>query len=390
MSNPVSRLVPPLVIGIALLAAACSPAASSAPTSAPTAGAAAAAPTVAGATTSSDWNAVLAAAKQEGTLVLSTHAGTGYEKYVELVKQALPDLTIEATTIKASAWVPRTVIEQQNGQYLWDVHMGPVSEVYSVLTPAGGLQPIKPFLDALPPDNKQDSLWAGGFELFTDPNNPVTLITQFSDSGGIFINKDQIPEGISKPEDLLDPKYKGKIAVYNPTVGNGGSMGLAGLVAAKGDDFLKQLLANNQAQYVATSSQLTQWVAEGRYPIGIGVDATQLDQLQQQGIGVNVVRDRDFGDYSLASGVSVLKNAPHPNAVKEYLNWALSRDGQIAWAQYSSVEASSRRLDVPVFNPDSTPDYQHMDKYQAIQGTASGQAYLDRALNIAKAAQSQT
>jgi iron(III) transport system substrate-binding protein len=381
--------VPPLVIGIALLTVACSPTAAPAPTSAPapTPAAAVATPAQAAPAPSGDWNATLAAAKQEGTLVLSTHAGSGYEKYVELVKQALPDLTVEATTIKASAWVPRVVIEQQNGQYLWDVHMGPVSEVYSVLTPAGGIQPIKPFLDALPPDNKQDSLWAGKFELFTDPENAVTLITEFSDTGGIYVNKDKVPEGISKPEDLLDPKYKGKIAVYNPTVGNGGSMGLAGLDAAKGDDFLKQLLENNQAQYVATSAQLTQWVAEGRYPIGIGVDATQLDQLQQQGIGVNVVRDRDFGDYSLASGLSVLKNAPHPNAVKEYLNWALSRDGQIAWAQNSSVDSSSRRLDVPVFHADSTPDYQHMEKYPAIQGTASGQAYLDRALNIAKAAQ---
>jgi hypothetical protein len=45
---------------------------------------------------------------------------------------------------------------------------------------------------------------------------------------------------------------------------------------------------------------------------------------------------------------------------------------------------------VPVFHPDSTPDYRHMDKYPVIQGTASGQAYLDRALNIAKTAQSQS
>jgi hypothetical protein len=80
---------------------------------------------------------VLAGAKQEGKLVLSTHAGSGYEKYVELVKQALPDLTVDATTIKASDYAARVVVEQQNGQYLWDVHMGPVSNIYTVLTPAG-------------------------------------------------------------------------------------------------------------------------------------------------------------------------------------------------------------------------------------------------------------
>jgi ABC-type Fe3+ transport system substrate-binding protein len=360
-----------ILVAATFLTVACSPAAAPAAPQPP-------------ATAASGWDGTLAAARQEGKLVLSTHAGTGYEKYVELVKQALPDLTIDATTIKASDFAARVVVEQQNGQYLWDVHMGPVSNIYSVLTPAGDLQPIKPFLDALPPDNRDNSKWAGGFELYTDPSNPVTLITEFSDVGGMFVNKDQVPEGISSTDELLDPKWKGKIAVYDPTVSNGGSMSLAGLLAIKGDDFLRRLVVENDARYVSTSSQLTQWVAEGRYPIGFGVDATQLADLQKQGIGANVVRDRSFGDYSLASGLSVLTNAPHPNAVKEYLNWALSRDGQIAWAQNASVDSSSRRLDVPVFHPDSTPDYQHMEKYKVIQGTASGQDTLDRTLAITK------
>jgi ABC-type Fe3+ transport system substrate-binding protein len=371
-----SRLVLPLVMAAALFGAACSPAAPPAPTTAPPG---APQPAAAG-----DWNAVLAAAKQEGKLVLSTHAGTGYEKYVEAVKQALPGLTIEATTIKASDYTARVVVEQQAGQYLWDVHMGPVSNVYTVLTPAGDLEPIKPFLDALPADVKDDTKWAGGFGLFTDPNNPVTLITEFSDVGGIYINKEQVPEGLASIDALLDPKWKGQVAIYDPTVSNAGSMSLAGIVGVKGDDFLKKLIVDNEAKYVETSRQLTDWVAQGRYPIGIGVDPTQLSDLQKQGVGVKVERDRTIGDYSLASGLSVLKNAPHPNATKVYLNWALSKEGQTAWAQNASVDSSTRRLDVPVFHPDSAPDYQHMEKYPVIQGTASGQNTLDRTLAITK------
>jgi iron(III) transport system substrate-binding protein len=377
MRYPPSRLALPLTLGIALLAAACSPATPPATPTAPVA--AAQQPTAAG-----DWAKVVAAAKQEGTLVLSTHAGSGYEKYVEQVKQALPDLTIEATTIKASDFTARIVVEQQNGQYLWDVHMGPVSNIYTVLTPAGGIEPIKPFLDSLPADAKDDSKWAGGFGLFTDPKNPVTLITEFSDVGGVYVNRDQVPEGLTSVDDLLNPKWKGKIAVYDPTVSNGGSMSLSGLVGVKGDDFLKKLIVDNEAKYVETSRQLTDWVAQGRYPIGFGVDATQLIELQKQGVGTTVERNRGFGNYSLASGLSVLKNAPHPNAARVYLNWALSKEGQIAWAQNASVDSSSRRLDVPVFHPESTPDYQHIEQYKVIQGTASGQDTLDRTLAITK------
>jgi iron(III) transport system substrate-binding protein len=375
-----TRSIPRLFVLAMFAAVACSPAAApAAPTAAPQA-----APAAPQAAAPTDWDGVRSAARQEGKLVLSTHAGSGYEKYVELVKQALPDVTVDATTIKASDYTARVAVEQQNGQYLWDVHMGPVSNIYTVLTPAGDLEPIRPFLDSLPPDNKDDSLWAGGFELYTDPTNPVTLITEFSDVGGVYINTDKVPEGITSTDDLLDPKWSGKIAVYDPTVSNGGSMSLAGLLAIKGDSFLQKLINENNAKYVATSSQLTQWVAEGRYPIGFGVDATQLGDLQKQGVGTNVVRNRSIGDYSLASGMSVLKNAPHPNAVREYLNWALSHDGQVAWAQNASVDSSSRRLDVPAFHPESTPDYQHMEKYPVIQGTASGQDTLDRTLAITK------
>src|SRR5690348_561552 len=107
------RFVSPFVVAFALFMVACSPAA---PPPSPTA------PPQAAPTTG--WDGTLAAAKQEGKLVLSTHAGSGYEKYVELVKQALPDLTVDATTIKASDFAARVVVEQQNEQYLWDVHMG--------------------------------------------------------------------------------------------------------------------------------------------------------------------------------------------------------------------------------------------------------------------------
>jgi iron(III) transport system substrate-binding protein len=398
-----ARLWLPIALAASLFAAACSPAAAPSapappapapqgaapsqtqpPTTAQSQTAAQsqsqnAAPAAAG-----DWNTVVAAAKQEGKLVLSTHAGSGYEKYVELVKQALPGLTVEATTIKASDFIARVVVEQQNGQYLWDVHMGPVSNVYTVLTPANGLEPIKPYLESLPAEVRDDSKWAGGFQLFTDSRNPVTLITEFSDVGGVFVNRDQVPEGLSSIDDLLDPKWKGKIAVYDPTVSNAGSMSLSGLLASRGDDFLKKLVVDNEAKYVETSRQLTDWVAQGRYPIGFGVDATQLIELQKQGVGSKVERIRGFGNYSLASGPSVLKNAPHPNAIRVYLNWALSKDGQTAWAQNASVDSSSRRLDVSVFHPESTPDYQHIDKYKVIQGTASGQDTLDRTLAITK------
>jgi iron(III) transport system substrate-binding protein len=365
----------------AALIAACSQPSAPAPAtnvSAPQTAASAAGP--------ADWNAIVAAAKQEGTLVLSTHAGSGYEKYVEAVRQALPDLKVEATTIKASDFAPRVIVEQQNGQFLWDVHMGPSSNMFTVVAPANGLEPIKPFLANLQPDVRADSKWAGGFELFTDPNNPQTFISQLSANPGIFVNKDLLPEGVATPDDLMNPKLKGQIAVYDPTNSNAGAFALADLVAKKGDDFLKTLLADQQVQFVSTSRQLTDWIAQGRYPVCMGVDQTQLADLQKQGLGKNVEAIMSFGTTVLASGVDVLKNPPHPNAARVYLNWALGQAGQEAWATLSAVWATSRRLDVKV-NLDSptAPDYSNIAQYTTVQGTASGDAVLSRTLAITRA-----
>jgi ABC-type Fe3+ transport system substrate-binding protein len=43
--------------------------------------------------------------------------------------------------------------------------------------------------------------------------------------------------------------------------------------------------------------------------------------------------------------MALVNRAPHPNAAKVYINWVLSREGQIAWQKYS--ESNSLRMDIP-------------------------------------------
>jgi len=53
------------------------------------------------------------------------------------------------------------------------------------------------------------------------------------------------------------------------------------------------------------------------------------------------------GDYLTAGNgvVAVARNAPHRNAVAVYLDYLLSRDGQLAWSK--AVGFASQRRDVP-------------------------------------------
>ena len=54
--------------------------------------------------------------------------------------------------------------------------------------------------------------------------------------------------------------------------------------------------------------------------------------------------------------VSYLNQAPHPNAAKVFLNWFLSRKGQIALQKLGDPDdpANSRRIDIP--KDDIPPD----------------------------------
>ena len=42
--------------------------------------------------------------------------------------------------------------------------------------------------------------------------------------------------------------------------------------------------------------------------------------------------------------IGILKNAPHPNAAKVFVNWLLSKEGQEVWGQ--AMHDGTRRVDV--------------------------------------------
>jgi len=116
-----------------------------------------------------------------------------------------------------------------------------------------------------------------------------------------------------------------------------------------------------------------EWVATGRYPIGIGVDDQELNNLKKEGIGESTQLFTYDGGNITANGIAAFKNAPHPNASKVFINWFLSREGQIAWSEAWSrpIDRNSRRNDVPVRNPGAYPDHTKIDQF-AIWGTDTG------------------
>ncbi len=73
------------------------------------------------------------------------------------------------------------------------------------------------------------------------------------------------------------------------------------------------------------------------------------------------------------SVVNLLRDAPHPNAAKLFLNWLLSKEGQTIYSQ--AVGAPSARLDVSAEGlvyprPEAGVKYIRTDTEEAILGLA--------------------
>lgn len=361
--------------GAAAVAAACAPTASppqptvapkptsapapaAAPTSAPAgkpAAPAATTPAIAG-ISDADWNSLVVSAKQEGKFAVATYAGSGYRKVVEAFGEAFPGITIEQSQFQSSSrdFTPRLLQEMKAGLRSWDVAIMPPQEQLRQTRPSGGLDPIRPAI--VRADVLSDASWIDGFEAgFPDIDKKWGYGITLSKSQALWINSDMVKDGeITKVQDLLDPKWKGKIIAADPrTKGSGFSPALVMRLRTGNDDIIKQLFKDQEVQLTTDARQPTELMVRGRFPIALGaIDRHILADFRAEGQGLNLkpipLQDIEYVSHSF-NAMWLLKDAPHPNAAKVFINWALGKEAGALWA--TNLEDNSRRADVPVFEP---------------------------------------
>lgn len=123
--------------------------------------------------------------------------------------------------------------------------------------------------------------------------------------------------------DLIDPKWKGKVAVSHP--GFSGSTGSWAVLMKRlyGSEFFEKL--ERQEPLIGRSLIDPPTVlTAGERSIGISSLAT-VTRLKQKGNPIEIVYPTDGAKLTL-SGSAILANAPHPNAARLFLNYLLSVD----------------------------------------------------------------
>ncbi|HKZ50480.1 MAG TPA: extracellular solute-binding protein [Dehalococcoidia bacterium] len=296
-----------------------------------------------------EWDRVLAAAKQEGKVgVVSAALGTAVREALTEPFQKKYGIQVDFLSGPGGEISGRVKTERAAGKYLWDVYISGLDTMLRSFKPEGALEPLEPAL--ILPEVKEGKNWLGGQLQLADKDRMGLVMVTYSKSD-IWINTDLVkPDEIKSWRDLLDPKWKGKIVADDPRVSGPGPTAFAFLYQHKdlGPDFIREL-AKQQLVFSRDYSEPVQWLGQGKYAILVGGSDQLAYQLIKQGAPLRMVDPRkvkEGGELNLGSGgVALMSKAPHPNAAKVYLNWLLSKDGQVGFAQ--AVGYASRRLDVP-------------------------------------------
>ncbi|MEK7216250.1 MAG: extracellular solute-binding protein [Chloroflexota bacterium] len=305
-----------------------------------------------------DWDDLVAAAKKEGPLVLVTNLGPGFKDAAAAFEKAFPGVTVELITQLASAFAPKAVQERQAGVYSYDVTTQPNGTVPLTLIPAGAMDPIRPLI--VRPDILDDKSWRGGFEAgFPDKDKKWGYAGFQEVHRAVWINTDLIKEGEIKTfDDLLNPKWKGKIVGGDPrTFGGGWWPGTTMRLKRSDDSLIKRLFKDQEVAISRDSRQQIEFLIKGSYPIGIlASTASLLPEFLAQGVGKNIKWIPMDEMDNLNGGISVafvFNKAPHPNAAKLFVNWLLTKEGYAVWSKAAGT--NSRRTDVPPTDPQLVP-----------------------------------
>lgn len=302
-----------------------------------------------------EWNETLAAARKEGKLVVAGWTDPDVRRELPAKFTAWLGIPVEYIGGRASETSARVRAERQAGLYTIDVFLVGIDTAATILYPQRMLDPVKPLL--ILPEVVDGSKWKKGKPWFVDPEGKYVLQLFSYLTGVVHFNTNYIkPSEFQSIRTLLDPKWRGKISIIDPTVPGGGNTA-AEFFIQLGEDFVKKLYIDQKPVFSRDRRQMAEWVARGTYPISLNAEVDELKQLQKDGFPVTTLFSLpDFpGSVSAAWGQVVLLNqAPHPNAARVFINWIASKDGLELFARTAGAAPTRKDIDAAAFLP--TPE----------------------------------
>ncbi len=333
-----------------------------------------------------EWADTLARAKGQ-ELNLAVHSYEAHEAVAREFQKKFPDIKVNVTPSTPSTFAPRVITEQRNGIFAWDSWWASTANMNNLVLPLDGFDKITDYF--ILPEVKEPSNWRRPDMLYTSERGPYILMAaQYAESTAYF-NKAAVKGlEVKDVDDLLNPKLKGLIVTEDATKPNAGTYVLSSFVKTRGEGFMRRLLGEMNPVYISNQRQIADTLIRGDAAVMLGGNPEYVNQCWKAGACRDIIR-LPVQKYLLGRGVAVMKNAPHKDATKVWVNWLLSKDGQETyvklWAATNEVGAVSMRKDVAAdpHHLDSEPDYANMEKFGR-PSTDAGARDLEVVSNIYK------
>jgi iron(III) transport system substrate-binding protein len=290
-----------------------------------------------------DLEKTVAGAKREGKVVISIPASAELRKQLEDGFRKRFDLDVEVFTARGSAAVRKMADEFKAGVRYFDLHIGGSSSAVSGLLDEAILDPVENWLALT--EVKDPKQWWGG-HLWVDQSKKFIYSSLAYLSETIWYNTDLIKTSeIRSYDDLLNPKWKGKIGLLDPRTPGAGDSNWSFMWETKGEEFLKKLAAHD---LVLGRDQrlLAENLAKGKVAIMIGLTYYSYLPFVKASLPIKPLPALKEGTYATggSGNLAIIRNPPHPNATRLFVNWVLGREGQDLVSR--ALGQGTRRLDV--------------------------------------------
>ncbi len=305
----------------------------------------------------STWDALLAAGKSEGKVVVSGPPDPGASTTLPAAFKAFAGIDMEYLAGNSSQLASRIQSERAAGQYTIDVSLAGADTVYGTFLPNGWLDPLRPAL--VLPEDVDGSLYRTGEPWFRDHDKQMVMQLFNSATASLLtLNTSMVsPDDFKDSKSLLDPRWNGKMCTYDPGVNGAGIATASAVYVTLGKEYCTSLYKGQNVVLSRDYQQVADWVAHGSYPIGIGVTHQYLVEYLKAGIQLVEMNLPDI-PRTLAGGfglVNLWNKAPHPNAARVFVNWIASRDGMAVYAPLENAVPVRKDVDPTWVPADQVP-----------------------------------
>jgi ABC-type Fe3+ transport system substrate-binding protein len=291
-----------------------------------------------------EWERTLAAAKKEGTVVVGIPASSELRTAIGAKFKDRFGIAVELLPARGPENVTRIVTEFNAGVRYFDILVAGGATPLAMVS-AGAADDFPSYM--VLPEVKDPKNWWGG-HIWEDNVSTKRHVYAFLcyTSETWWQNSSQVEVNEARSyDDLLNAKWKGRIGLLDPRNPGSGQNTWSFLWKVKGEEFMAKL-AQQDLLVSQNLRQLADSLAKGKLAFTIGVSHYTFEPFIKAGLPVKPVsRIKEGAHANNGSGVvTVVKNPPHPNAAKVFVNWLLGKEGQEVYGK--AMVQGTRRLDV--------------------------------------------